>query len=214
MSNAVERLRAKETNWWEGETPPRYYTFSPATGEYLESGNCDPSPLEPGVWLWPGSSTSASIPDRCPAGYDLVLRHDSSTGNDFWAVVRDRRGEVVYVDGEFRVITTHGDHPELKIEVHDAQYVVPLNDDPLGKIRMWVNDDVIEFYDDPSLVARRVLAAWEAKGETIRPVDDTTETVAERDEREAAQLEADAAAAEARAQAAVEGRNEETDHAE
>lgn len=190
--------------WWTGQRPPRFYSYHPETFEYLGAGECDPSPLEEGIWLQPGHSTLEAIPDRCPAGYSLVHEVD---GN--WRPWRDRRGEVVYDGGEFRTISTLGEHPGLKLEVHDAQYMLDdLTDDEPGRIRMWVNDDVIEFVDAPHSIQRQVLAQWEALGETIRPADADIETVAERDEREAAeQAEIDAAAA-----AVVEGKpqSEET----
>lgn len=198
--DAVLRLAAKRSNWWESVEPPRYHTYAPTTREYLESGDCDPSQLEPGVWLWPGSSTDIE-PPNVPAGHAAVLREDG--GNPFWAVVRDRRGEVVYVDGGFQSITTLGEHLDLQLVVHDAQYALPDTDEDAARIRMWVNADVIEFEDSPSILARQVLARWEAHGETIRPVDVDIETVAERDAR------LDAAAA-----AMVEGtETEEPDHA-
>lgn len=157
-------------NWWTNKTPPRYHSFSPATGEYLESGDCDPSPLEPGVWLTPGHATR-EMPPTLATGLAAVW-----TGSK-WVATVDRRGEVRWLDGEFVVIKDIGDPavwglPDMV--VHDAQYI--LADDQMfaegvARIRMWVNEDVIEFDDRPQTIARRVLAAWEAKGETIRPID-------------------------------------------
>lgn len=200
MTNAVERLREQAENWWDGETPPRYYSYLPTTGEFVESGNCDPSQPEPGVWLIPGSSTLSPVPSSCPAGCTLVYNDEVRS----WTPIADRRGEVVYVDGEFRAIADLGKHPELFIKVHDAQYIMPDNDDIVGKIRMWINDDVIEFYDDPNLIQRKVLAAWEAKGETIRPVEDLPDY----DDKQLTEAEDNIAAAER------EAAREETSHAE
>ncbi len=195
--------------WWTGETPPRFYGFDPDTGEYLCAGDCDPSPLEPGVWLDPGHSTRVAPPEHAADPKTVGYVHRWADGE--WELVRDRRGEWVYVNGQFRTITTLGAHPEMQIVVHDAQYLLDPSaaEDDIATIRMWVNDDVIEFRDDPNLPARVVLAAWEAMGETIRPVDVDIETVEERDAREAAEQ------ADIEARTVVEGApTEETTNAE
>lgn len=199
--DAVNELRSRQTPWWAGASPPSYYSYSPATGEFLEQGLCDPSPLEPGVWLWPGHSVAAAPP---AVGEGRINVWDGSV----WLDCHDRRGEIVYTLGEFRAISTIGQHEDLELVVHDAQYVVPDNDEDAARIRMWVNDDIIEFEDDPNLVARQVLAQWEARGETIRPVDDATETADERAARETAEREAaEQAAIDEEAARVVEGRN-------
>lgn len=206
--DAVNRLRALRIEWWKGLTPPTYYTFSPQTGELLERGVCDPSQLEPGVWLWPAHSV-ADAPSPTMPGSVCVWNGDT------WRNQRDRRGEIVYAEGEFREIRAIGAHKALTLVIHDAQYVMAPNNDDAARIRMWVNDDIIEFEDDPALVARRALAEWEKLGEVIRPVEADIETIAERDAREAAAREAAIAEAEAIDAAAalvVEGpRIEETD---
>lgn len=158
------------TRWWADKTPPRFHSYHPVTGEYLESGDCDPSPLEPGVWLDPGHSTRETPPTL---GVKLAAVWSGSK----WVATDDHRGEVRWLDGAFVVIKDLGTPIKWGLPdmvVHDAQYV--LDDDQLfsegrSRIRMWVNDDVIEFDDNPQALARQVLAAWEAKGETIRPID-------------------------------------------
>lgn len=41
---------------------PTIYRYHPKTGQYLGSGEADPSPLEPGVWLYPAHSTDIAPP--------------------------------------------------------------------------------------------------------------------------------------------------------
>jgi hypothetical protein len=163
------------TRWWKGEKPPTYYSFSPDTGEFVGSGPCDPSPLEPGIWLVPGSATRIA-----PATGAKAKQIHVWTGEE-WVVREDHRSEVTWLDGEFRTVTSIGSLDELGLEpmvVHDAEYYLPEGStDPAGAmIHMWINDDEIGFVDDPNLIARQVLAAWEAQGETIRPIqfDDST----------------------------------------
>lgn len=164
--------RRNTTAWWEGETAPTFYTFNPADMTLVASGLCDPSQLEPGVWIVPGHSTLVAPPsDAVPAKHAYVWSGEQ------WQATPDHRGEVRYFNGEFHRIISVGDPvadlgiPDM--QVHDAQYL-PLDgstsDD--ARIRMWINDDVIDFDDVPTSVPRRVLAAWEAKGETIRAVDE------------------------------------------
>ncbi len=144
--------------WWTGKTPPTFYSFDPDTKEYRSSGLCDPSPLEEGMWLYPVSSAHVAPPD-VEEGYVPVWNGKS------WEPVRDRRGHLVFAEGEFRHIATLGEHPELTLDVHDAQYL------PGGMIRMWDNDAAIDIPDDPKHPARQIVAAWEELGETIRPAE-------------------------------------------
>lgn len=44
-------------NWWDNETPPKGWVIGPA-GEAGAEIKPDPSPLEPGVWLWPAYTTT------------------------------------------------------------------------------------------------------------------------------------------------------------
>lgn len=41
---------------------PTIYHYHPESGEYLGSGEADPSPLEPGEWLYPAHSTDIAPP--------------------------------------------------------------------------------------------------------------------------------------------------------
>lgn len=151
--------------WWLNETPPTYYQTN-LDGEYVGEGLADPSPLEPGEWLLPGGATWKK-PPRLKANQAAVF--DGSK----WKAVPDHRGEVRWYKGEFMVVSSLGKPPVPAPVVHDAQYILPDNDDPGGaRIRMWIDEDVIEFEDNPDLLPRQVLAAWEAHGETIRPVDE------------------------------------------
>lgn len=153
-------------------TPPAYYSFHPETGELLSSGVCDLSPardsdghlLEPDVVHIPGSSTLIAPPETGEKEAAIWL-----PGAGEWTVVEDHRGEVYWADHEFKVVTGLGKVDAPPMEVHDAQYVVGLEE--RGRIQVWINDDVIEIDDIPDTLPRRVLAAWEAKGETIRPAD-------------------------------------------
>ena len=43
---------------------PTIYHYHPVTGQYLGSGQADPSPLEPGVWLYPAHCTLTAPPDE------------------------------------------------------------------------------------------------------------------------------------------------------
>lgn len=183
--------------WWTGQRPPRFYSYHPETFEYLGAGDCDPSPLEEGVWLQPGHSTHLSPPAANTSGLTLVFDPEHRS----WHTETDRRGEVVYDGGEFRAIATLGEHASLKLEVHDAQYLLDEGDaGQLTRIRMWVNDDIIEFFDDPSTIQRRVLAEWEKLGEVIRPVD-FDESQLETEAEMVARFDAEAAAA-------IEGKNQ------
>lgn len=50
---------------------PTIYHYHPETGEYLGSGEADPSPLEPDVWLYPAHSTDIAPPEA-QAGFVRV----------------------------------------------------------------------------------------------------------------------------------------------
>jgi hypothetical protein len=161
----------KIERWWADASPPSYYSYLPTTGEFVGVGRCDPSPLEPGVWLVPGCATRTAPP---ATGENEIAVFNEETKR--WRKEQDHRGEVRWIDGEFREITSLGNPKKLGIPdmvVHDAEYFLPEGavDETGTLIRMWINDDVLTFPDDPNLLARRVLAGWEAQGETIRPVE-------------------------------------------
>ena len=150
--------------------PPKFYSFHPDTGEYVGSGVCDLSPardadghlIEPDVVHVPGSATLVAPPAMQEKQAAIW-----QPGAQEWAIVPDHRGEVRWVDHEFKVVTSLGEVDAPPMVVHDAQYVVGLEE--RGRIQVWINDDVIEIDDIPDTLPRRVLAAWEAEGETIRP---------------------------------------------
>lgn len=66
------------------------YHYHPTTGEYLGTSNADPSPLEPGEYLYPAHSTPLAPPADIPAG--KVARYqagacelvDDLRGTKYW----------------------------------------------------------------------------------------------------------------------------------
>jgi hypothetical protein len=156
--------------------PPPFYSFHPDTGEYVGSGICDLSPArygrkdgpvaghlkEPNLPLVPGYATLVVPPEA--GEHEVPVWFE-----DHWELISDYRGEVRWNGEEFVTVTGLGDPRAVPLQVHDAQYVLPPNDDPGGaRIRVWVNDSVIE--NDQNQLPRKVVAAWEAQGETIRPI--------------------------------------------
>lgn len=158
--------------------PPAYFSYLPTTGEFTEAGVCDLSParyprgheleghlIEPDVPIVPAHATLVHPPK---------LRENEAAIWDgkMWEIVADHRGEVRWGDGGFHEIIALGDPPYPPITIKDAQYVVDDGDTDAqgGGIKVWINDDVITIADKPSLV-RDIVAAWEATGETIRPVE-------------------------------------------
>lgn len=106
MTDNIETPEQEQQGqWWEQEQPPVVYAYSPITGEY--TGNCvvDPSPLEPGVWLYPAHTTDTEPPQT--GEHEAVIW----TG-EAWQVVPDWRGHVYYTqNGERREITELGVAP-------------------------------------------------------------------------------------------------------
>lgn len=78
------------------------YAFHPSTGELLGLVEADPSPLEPGVWLYP-AFTTINTPPVLLAGEAAVWRGGT------WAAVHDHRGETWWKDGAAIVVTELGD---------------------------------------------------------------------------------------------------------
>lgn len=183
----------KFVEWWTGKVAPLVYHMTVDTKEFINSSPADPSPMEPGVWLLPGHATWIKPPDTDE--HEAVVFKD-----DKWRKVPDYRGEVRYHNGDFVQIITLGEPLDPPMVVKDAEFFLPDGnmDRDGAMIRMWINDDVIEFRDDPELMARRVLAGWEAQGETIRSVSydkKAFEPVVDLSEDEIAQANLDAAAA-------------------
>lgn len=174
--------------WWLGLPAPVAFTYDPRTLEHVGETECDPSPLEPDVWLVPGCATLIAPP---PKAIGVVACFDEKRHT--WQHVEDHRGKVLHDGEKFVTVTGLGPLPHALPVVHDAQFILPDHNGPMARIRMSLNDVVIEF-DDVDCIERQVLAAWEAAGETIRPVDapETTPydmTEAEEDERAAAIVE-------------------------
>lgn len=81
-------------------TPPAIYHYHPDTGEYLGIGAPDPSPLEPGKWLYPAYATRTKVPSA--VGKVAVW------SADHWTLVADHRGEIWWKDGGAHTITQLG----------------------------------------------------------------------------------------------------------
>jgi hypothetical protein len=84
------------------------YVYDADTGEYLHQYQAQHSPLEPGVYIEPVSSTdqkSPTVPDNKAAVF-------SKTKNS-WALISDYRGQLAYSqkDGSSITITNMGDIP-------------------------------------------------------------------------------------------------------
>lgn len=189
---------------------PFYHSFQPDTGEYIASGLCDFSPardtkgelIEPNLPLVPGHSTLTAPPELQP-------KQAAIWDGEAWSIVGDCRGEVRWHEGAFHVIDGLGEPAMPPITIHDAQYLIDErnSDSNHGFIHVAINDDEIVIEDIPNTVERRVLAAWEAMGETIRPADppDDLETLDEARERVAVEEAGNALALDKAAAEAVEG---------
>lgn len=79
-----------------------YYSFDPITGEYMGSGEADPSPLEPGVYLIPAHATTSKPPIR--KDKQAIVRLESG-----WGYAPDHRGEIWYVGETPHTIHSLGD---------------------------------------------------------------------------------------------------------
>jgi len=97
--------------WWQqpGIEPPLMCNVHRGTGEFLCVTQADPSPLEPGVWLFPAYSYQIDPPEL-EAGTAALINRDSNG----WEVVADHRGATVYstATGEQRQWLALGDLPE------------------------------------------------------------------------------------------------------
>ena len=81
------------------------YSYSPATGEYVEAITLRESPLEPGVSLVPAFCTTTALPE-VPTGYAACWNGSA------WVLVDDHRGEAGYINGAASVVTDLGAYPE------------------------------------------------------------------------------------------------------
>jgi hypothetical protein len=69
------------------------YSYDPKTGEYTGETIADPSPLEPGGYLYPANTTETAPPS--------VGKHTAAVWDGHhWNVVEDWRGKSGYVNGE------------------------------------------------------------------------------------------------------------------
>lgn len=142
---------------------PTFYSYDPVTGEYMDEGECDASPLEPGVWLIPGSATT-EVPPSHLSGMAVV--YDPATSH--WSLTEDHRGEIVVLGDSFVRIAALGTLAQLGLQpivVSDAQFTRD------GWIDVTINGTVHRIANDRTTLARQVVAAWEAAGETIRAPD-------------------------------------------
>lgn len=163
-------------------TPPKYWSFHPDTAELVGEGVCELSPAryarkhgpvaghlkEPNTPIVPAYATLVEPPAAGPNQKPVWFE-------DHWELIADYRGEVRWNGEEFVVVTSLGDPQSPPLQVHDAQYVLPpgvSNDENNVRIRVWVNDSVIEIDDDPNQLPRQIVSKWEAAGETIRPIDE------------------------------------------
>lgn len=69
------------------------YNYHPVTKEYISTSQADESPLEPGVFLVPGSATIVA-PGPAATGYIMVLE------NNAWVPKEDHRGVFVYATAD------------------------------------------------------------------------------------------------------------------
>lgn len=57
MTEEAQVIESPNLEWWKKTTPPKGWNIGP-DGEPGTETTPDPSPLEPGVWLWPAYTTS------------------------------------------------------------------------------------------------------------------------------------------------------------
>lgn len=101
----------EELPWWQfaDVTAPKGCSVHRGTGEYLGVCEADPSPLEPGVWVFPACGYQLEPPAVEP-GFAAIINRDESG----WELLVDHRGAVVYGtdDGAPRVWQALGELPE------------------------------------------------------------------------------------------------------
>lgn len=81
------------------------YSYSPVTGEYIETITLRESPLEAGVHLVPARCTTTAPPES-QAGFAVCWAGEA------WVLVEDHRGEAGYVNGAAFVMVDLGAYPE------------------------------------------------------------------------------------------------------
>ena len=123
--------------WWQrpGVEPPVLCNVHRGTGEFVCTSAADPSPLEPGVWLFPAYSYEIE-PPQVEAGFAALINRD---GNG-WERVADHRGATVYSTetGEPRQWLALGDLPEgYTLQAPDSAFDAWKDD-------KWVLDEVAQ----------------------------------------------------------------------
>jgi len=97
--------------WWQqqGVEPPKLCNVHRGTGEFQGVSQADPSPLEPGVWLFPAYSYRIEPPE-VEVGFAALINRAGTGGER----VPDHRGATIYSiePGEPRQWQALGDLPE------------------------------------------------------------------------------------------------------
>lgn len=129
------------------------FAYHPDTGEYAGRLEADPSPLEPGVWLYPAHTTTEP-PPAAGAGTAAVRRDGA------WSLLPDRRGETWF----------HGASPVVVAVLGDPAAFDP----PLAREAAPRPDAVPQIISDRQFAQALALAgtiteaealAWAARGE-------------------------------------------------
>jgi len=126
MTEADKALAVSDVaeRWWEqdGVYRPPICQISPVTREFVEMGHADPSPLEPGVWLFPAGAYEGNAPVVLPGCVAILNEFGTS-----WTQVADNRGKTVY-DTVTRIASVYevlGDLPEgLTLEAPSTDFDV------------------------------------------------------------------------------------------
>ncbi|WDM87555.1 tail fiber assembly protein [Pseudomonas asiatica] len=120
--------------WWQQPDiqPPVMCNVHRGTGEFLCLSEADPSPLEPGVWLFPAYSYQIDPPE-VQTGFAALINRDSNG----WELVADHRGKTVYSTdtGEPRLWQALGDLPE------GYTLQVPASEFDTWEAEQWVPDE-------------------------------------------------------------------------
>ncbi|WP_313301041.1 tail fiber assembly protein [Pseudomonas sp.] len=93
LGTSALETQSEPVSWWlePGIEPPTLCNVHRETGEYLCVSQADPSPLEPGVWLFPAFSHRVA-PPQVREHFASILDLESQE----WRWARDHRGATVY----------------------------------------------------------------------------------------------------------------------
>lgn len=84
------------------------YIYSYDTGEFLSKDVADPSPLEPGVWLYPGNSTLKAPPTTSARKVAVFDKAEET-----WSIQDDFRNIIFWdEDGNQHKVSKIGEQPE------------------------------------------------------------------------------------------------------